>query len=134
MEHVLILWTNNNETSFQCICQNNLYYGTFCENKIDLCLNNTNLCTKGQGFCIVNDTQPMCKCILDYSGIKCEIQSSSLVVTKAIINATSIVAITVLVFFVILILFFDYTKYFLMTNKNHKKKKPEIERRFHYIP
>jgi hypothetical protein len=125
----------NNDTSFQCICQNNLYYGIYCEHKLDLCKNNTEICFANQGFCIMNDTQPTCKCLMGYSGIKCEIQSTSLVITKAIVNASSIVAIIVLVSFVILILCFDYTKYFLMMNKKPPTKKPpQIETRFYYTP
>jgi len=122
---------NINETSFQCICQNNLFYGTYCENKVDLCLNNTDLCIKGQGYCVVNGTRPMCKCLKEYSGIKCELQSTSMVVRKAIINASSIIAIIVLVCFIILVFFFDYTKYLLTKNKKPKKKTSQIKR-LHY--
>jgi len=125
---------NNNETSFQCICQSNLYYGTYCENKVDVCLNTTDLCIMGQGYCILNGTQPACKCLKGYSGTKCEIQSTSLVVTKAIINSSSIVAIIVFVSFLILILFFDYTKYCLMKNKKHPKKSNQVEKRLYYTP
>ncbi len=127
---------NNNETAFHCTCQSNLYYGTCCENKVDLCQNNTDICIKGQGYCVVNGSQPSCKCLKDYSGIKCEIQSSSIIVTKAIVNATSIIAIVVLVSFVILILCFDFTKYFLMAKNKQSKQTPtkKIARRFHYTP
>ena len=49
-------------------------------------MNNSNVeCIKGQGYCILNDThdaQPMCKCLKDYSGSKCEIMSTSLLVIK----------------------------------------------------
>jgi hypothetical protein len=117
---------NNNETSFQCFCQSNLYYGAYCENKIDLCLNNTDICSKNQGYCIVNDTKPECKCLMGYSGTKCEILSTSLVVRKAIINASSIIAIIVFAFLVILIIAFDYTKFFLM--KQPAKKITKVNR------
>ncbi len=123
-----------NNTSFQCICQNSLYSGIYCEQKLDLCINNTETCFNNQGFCIMNDTQPTCKCLMGYSGKKCELQSTSLVITKVIINASSIVAIIVLVSFSILILCFDYTKYFLMKNKKPTKKPPQIETRFYYTP
>jgi hypothetical protein len=126
-----------NDTSFECICQNpKLFYGIYCENKMDLCLNNTNVCTKGQGFCIVNDTQSMCKCLKDFSGLKCEIMSSSLLVTKTIINASSIIAIVVLISFVILVVFFDFTKYFLKNRrsiqKNQQTQMKTQLKRFHY--
>ena len=126
---------NINETIFQCMCQNNLYFGTYCENKVDLCLNNTDLCFIGQGYCIVNGTQPMCKCLKDYSGTKCEIQSTSLAVTKAIINVSSIITIIVLVSFVILILCLDFTKYCLMKNEMPTTQKQiSLEKQFYYTP
>ncbi len=121
----------NNETSFQFFCQSNLYYGTYCENKVDLCSNSTGMCYKNQGYCIMNDTQPMCKCLTGYSGTKCEITSASLVVRNAIINASSIIAIIVLVSFVIIVLCFDYTKYFLMNKRNSINNKPHIKK-FYY--
>ena len=126
----------NNETSFQCICQNpNLFFGSYCENRIDLCFNNTEVCIKGQGYCVLNNTQsqPMCKCLKGYSGPKCEIMSTSLAVTKIIINASSIIAIVVLVSLIILVLCFDYTKYFAMKNRNVIKNKQEIKR-LYYTP
>ena len=122
----------NNSTSFECTCQTNLYFGIHCENKIDLCLNSS-ICFNNQGFCIMNGSQAMCKCKLDYSGVNCEIMSTSLTVRKAIINGATIIAIVVLACFILLIIFFDYTKYFLMNNKksittDNKKKK------FYYHP
>ena len=84
----------NNDTSFECTCQNpNLFYGIYCENKLDLCLNNTDICYMNQGYCVMNDTQPVCKCLMDYYGAKCELMSSSLVVRKAIINVSTIIVI-----------------------------------------
>jgi hypothetical protein len=111
---------NNNKRSFQCTCQY-VFYGINCENKLDLCQNNTELCINKQGYCIMNGTRPICKCLLDYSGIKCEIMSTSLVVKNAIINAATLIAIVVLVSFGLLILFFDYTKYFLSQRSILKK-------------
>ena len=120
---------NNNETSFQCICQSNLYYGTFCENKVDLCLNKTDVCIKGQCYCIVNGTQPMCKCLMDYSGKICEIQSTTLAVTKAIVNVSSILAIIVLVSYAILIFCFDFTKYFVIKNDKSSKRRESFKKK-----
>jgi hypothetical protein len=125
---------NNNETSFQCICQNNLFYGTYCENKNDSCLNNTEVCIKNQGYCIMNGTQPMCKCLMDYFGTKCEIMSTSLVVKNFIINASTIIAIIVLVCFIILVLCFDYTKYFMADKDVTIKMNYEQYRQFRYHP
>ena len=115
----------NNETSFQCTCQMNLYYGQYCENKIDLCLNNSTKCIKNQGYCVMNSTQAICKCFSDFSGPNCEIESTSYVVRKSFINAATIIAIVVMVCFAIMIFCFDYTKYFALPKmkKKHAKKR-----------
>jgi len=81
----------------------------------------------------MNGTQPMCKCLMDYSGINCETMSTSLAVKKAIIDVATIIAITVMVCYVILIFCFDYTKYFLFKNQKPLKKKKQIEKA-HYHP
>jgi hypothetical protein len=99
---------------------------------VDLCLNNTELCIKGQGYCIVNGTQPACKCLKEYSGIKCEIQSTSLAVTKAIISAATIIVIIVLAWFIILVLCCDFIKYFVIKNRFEKKHKKTEIKRFYY--
>jgi hypothetical protein len=108
----------NNQTSFQCICPS-LFYGTYCENKRDLCLNSS-ICFNNQGYCKMNGSQPMCKCIMGYSGVNCEILSSSLAVRKSIINAATIIAIIVITCYILTIIGFDFTKYFLLK----EKKKP----------
>ena len=123
----------NNDTSFQCTCQNELFYGIHCENLINLCLNST-ICTQNQGHCQINGTQPMCKCFKDYSGTNCEIISASLVITKSIISASTIIAIAVLTCFALMVFLFDYTKFCLVKNKKQiKMLQPEIKR-FNYIP
>ncbi len=123
----------NNNTSFYCTCQNSLYFGVNCEHQVDLCLNNTEICHESHGYCIMNETKPVCKCFMDFSGINCETMSTSLVVKKAIINVSTIVAILVMVCFMIIILGFDYTKYFLMKNQVLTVKKQEINK-FQYHP
>ena len=115
----------NNETSFLCTCQNGLYYGIHCENKINLCLNST-ICIQNQGYCQMNGTQPICKCFMDYSGTNCETMSTSLIVKKTIISGTTIISIVIMVCLSIVILCFDYTKFSLM--KKPIKKKPVIKK------
>ena len=122
----------NNFTSFECTCQNELFYGRFCENKLDLCLNSTS-CIKDQGYCQMNGSQPICKCFLGYFGIKCEMVSASLIIRKSMISAATLIAIIIMVCYAITILCFDFTKYFLFKKKDKIQKKPEI-RRFHYKP
>jgi len=125
----------NNETSFECICLNNVYYGIYCENKIDLCKNST-ICFNNQGNCIMNETEIMCKCKKDYSGINCEIMSTALVVRNTIINVASLIAIIFIACLILLVLFFDYTKYFVMSkqvNKNESINQVEMKT-FYYHP
>jgi hypothetical protein len=117
---------NNQTSSFQCICPS-LFYGIYCENKIDLCLNST-ICYNNQGYCKMNGSQPVCNCIVGYSGVNCEIISSSLAAKKIIINVSALIAFVVIAFFIFTIFVFDYTKYFLMAKpikKKLKTKKPK---------
>ena len=118
----------NNQTSFQCFCHNSsLFYGIYCENKIDLCLNST-ICFNKQGYCKVNGSQPVCSCIIGYSGVNCEIISSSLAVRKSIINVATIIAIIVITCYIFTIIGFDFTKYFLMKEKKQPiKNKQQIQ-------
>jgi len=115
----------NNDTSFECECQNpNLFYGIYCENKLDLCQNNTNVCASpSQGYCIVNGSQPMCKCLMGYTGVRCENKSTFLVVRKYIIDLSTLIAIIVLISFMLLVLFFDYTRYFMKIKPIKKSTK-----------
>ena len=123
----------NNDTSFECTCQNELYYGKYCESSINLCLNST-ICIRNQGYCQMNGTQPVCKCFKDFSGINCEIMSTSLVVRKSIISATSIIAIVVMICYAMVILCFDYTRYCLKKNSRREFIHREGEiKRFIYI-
>jgi hypothetical protein len=116
-----------NDTSFECECpESNLFYGIYCENKLDLCQNmHNNVCVSpSQGYCIVNGSQPMCKCILGYSGVNCEIVSTFLVVRKYIIDLSTLIAIIVLGSYIVLVIFFDLTKYFMNKKKDLRKSKP----------
>jgi hypothetical protein len=116
----------NNLTSFECTCQMNLFYGQNCENKFELCLNSTICISSNQGLCQMNETKPICKCFKGYSGANCEIISTSLVLRKAFINVTAIIAIGIIVIYVIMILCFDFTKYFLMKKTIKIQKKKEL--------
>jgi hypothetical protein len=82
----------------------------------------------------MNETQAFCKCFNDFSGINCEIMSTSMVVEKSIISASSIIAIVVMVSYIIMILCFDYTKYCLMKNKKQVKQNQSSIQNFKYVP
>ena len=123
-------YDTNNSTSFQCTCRSEIFHGTYCENKVDLCKNST-ICYNNQGFCVMNDTQPFCKCKTQYSGVNCEIMSNYLVFQKGVVWLTTIICIIVIVCLIMIVLGFDFTKYFLMNkNKGNKpaQRKPVIKR------
>jgi uncharacterized membrane protein YukC len=84
----------------------------------------------------MNDTQIMCKCKKDYSGTNCEIMSTALVVRNTIVNVASLIAIIFIACLILLVLFFDYTKYFVMSkqvNKNESINQVEMKT-FYYHP
>jgi hypothetical protein len=125
----------NNDTSFECDCQNpNLFYGIYCENKLDLCQNNnTNVCiSPSQGYCIVNGSQPMCKCIMGYTGVRCENKSTFLVVRKYIIDSSTLIAIIVIASYMVLMIFLDCSRYFT-SNQVLDKRQAKIKR-LYYTP
>jgi hypothetical protein len=121
----------NNGTTFQCTCKDSTFFGTNCENKLDLCKNST-LCVSDQGYCITNDTRPACKCKIGFSGLKCEIVSSSLAVTKSIVNAATLITFIVFVCLILLIVVFDVSKYYLTKNKKPVRGKKKVVKRFYY--
>ncbi len=122
-----------NDTLYECKCDNLLNFGKRCENKFDLCLNSS-LCIINQGICQMNETQSFCKCFKDYTGLSCEIMSTSLVIRKAFISVTTIIAIVVMACYVIMILCFDFTKYCVKKNENETKNKQiPLIKRFNYI-
>jgi len=111
----------NNQTSFQCNCPS-LFYGIYCENKIDLC-QNSSICFNNQGYCKLNGSQPVCICIMGYSGVNCEILSTFLVVRKFVLTTASIIAIIVITCYIFTIIGFDLTKYFLIKQPVKRPKK-----------
>ena len=63
-----------NSSSFSCAC-NHFYKGTYCESKIDVCLNET---CSSNGNCLDLNNKAKCKCFSMYSGDKCESESNEL--------------------------------------------------------
>jgi hypothetical protein len=70
----------------------------------------------------MNGTLPVCKCIMGYSGVNCEILSTFLVIRKSIINTATIIAIIVITCYIFTIIGFDFTKYFLLKEKKQPIK------------
>ena len=64
--------TNNATAPFECDCQHT-YCGTYCEHQVDICANKT---CSSNGYCYVIESEPKCKCHIDYSGEDCEVEDS----------------------------------------------------------
>ncbi|RNA13743.1 crumbs -like protein, partial [Brachionus plicatilis] len=85
----------NKTYSCECFTENNqtsLYYGTYCEKKIDVCSNET---CSNHGYCKEENNAPICACFYMYSGDKCEKESEELKKNKMIVKTTTIIAIII---------------------------------------
>ena len=107
----------NNMTSFKCECQSNLYYGTNCENKVNICINVT---CSGQGYCLDNGTVPVCKCYMGYFGDRCEQQDSSKKIVSKIQITSIIIVCAVFSFTVFIILANDGWNLLLASRKRER--------------
>ncbi|RNA13748.1 eyes shut -like protein [Brachionus plicatilis] len=88
---------NSLNKTYSCECftesnQTSLYYGTYCEKKIDVCSNET---CSNHGYCKEENNEPKCSCFYMYSGDKCEKESEELKKNKMIVKTTTIIAIIV---------------------------------------
>jgi WD40 repeat protein len=130
---------NNKEIDFKCQCKSKLFYGKRCENKINLCKNET---CSGNGLCkLINENElnetTKCECFGKgwYEGEKCEITSLKQTIIKAVIKTTVYVAIGVVIIFFALIISMDIHKILTIKNafnfskKNQSaKNKPKIKK------
>lgn len=90
---------NIKEKTYTCICfshtnKSSLFYGLNCENKINLCQNET---CSGNSLCYDDGYESKCKCFDKYSGDKCQIESKEMKVKKVVIKTSSIIAICILI-------------------------------------
>ncbi len=102
---------NLNSTSFECKCPSNgLYYGEYCENRINSCENVT---CSNHGYCYIlqNQTQPKCKCNNGYSGETCELESNSIKQLKTFQWTSTIICIICIITFWTLIVGSDVLDY-----------------------
>ncbi|CAF1133963.1 unnamed protein product, partial [Brachionus calyciflorus] len=81
--------------NFSCEClknenQTSLFYGSFCENKVNICENET--CSKN-GVCYDINDEAKCKCFKSYTGEKCENETTEIKVIKSVIKTSVIIAI-----------------------------------------
>jgi len=104
-----------NTTSFECKCPSNgLYYGEYCENRINLCENVT---CSNHGFCFLNQTQTKCKCFTGYSGDKCDLESNFVKVIRYVQWTSTIICIICIITFWTLIVGNDVLNYFKIGNE-----------------
>ncbi|RNA17391.1 eyes shut -like protein [Brachionus plicatilis] len=122
--------------SCECFTENNqtsLYYGIYCEKKIDVCSNET---CSNHGYCKEENNAPICVCFYMYSGDKCENESEELKKNKMIVKTTTIIAIIVLISFFIIILccdFIDCLSKRKLKRTYFSQKSDLIEKRVAYI-
>lgn len=120
-----------NQTDYYCVCDLNYYYGKNCEYKIDICANET---CSNNGVCNNIDSKANCSCFKYYYGNKCESISNELVIIKAVISVSSILAIIIIVLFYLLFVIIDWMTYFRNKTQKSPAYKYEIthEIRLHY--
>lgn len=107
--------------SYYCEC-GKLYYGTNCENKVDVCLNET---CSGNGRCQNVNDMPTCNCFSLFSGNHCEIVSDRQKTVKSVSSTTSTVAIALMASFVLLVVLSDFVKLVNRVLKKSSKSKFE---------
>ncbi|CAF0978435.1 unnamed protein product [Brachionus calyciflorus] len=108
----------------QCYSDNNnrsLYFGNFCEFKIDLCENET---CSNNGICQDTGNESKCKCFSKFSGVKCETASHEIKVIKSLMKTASFIAIIVLAMTFGTLIFFDLINFFNSEKTNKKNRSP----------
>jgi hypothetical protein len=114
----------NSTWTFNCSCKN-YYYGKYCENKINICENET--CSFNV-YCKIINSKPICKCVWQFEGSRCEIEMSNLTAIKKVIKVSYITAIVILILFYLLFILNDCMNYFCRIksvtkiNKKHNNK------------
>jgi WD40 repeat protein len=122
---------NQTEFDFNCECKSKLFYGKRCENKINLCKNET--CSKN-GICkIINENElnekTKCECFGNgfFEGEKCEINTLKQTIIRTTTKLTTYIAISIVILFFLFIFLMDLHKF--CSNKRSyagsRKSKPK---------
>ena len=107
---------NDTSSSFKCQCTKS-YCGINCENKINMCTNQT---CSFNGYCISNDTAAnQCKCFTDYYGSNCENETAFVKVIQIVQIISLIIFLAFTVSFVTLIILNDVLNLIGIKNKTH---------------
>ena len=97
-----------NSTAYQCECVDEMFFGRFCENQKDIC---SNFNFSENGYCLVNQFQPYCKCLSGFSGNNCERESTMFKTFKSVQQTSTIICIIFLASFSFLVFFIDLLNY-----------------------
>ena len=93
-----------------------------CQNKIDLCQNQT---WSKQGSCIEFNNEPVCSCHYLFEGSNCESESQTLKTVKSLISTASVIAILTIVFFYSIFIASDILNIFIKKNRSEEKNQEE---------
>lgn len=124
--------------SFECQCSKS-YTGVYCQTPVNQCINET---CSGHGSCMLSrinqtDLDAYCKCFYLYAGKKCETASTKLVIIRAVVSTSSIIAIIVIVSLYGLMMLLDAERLYthLFDAKPPIKKDSEATRiKLNYVP
>ena len=115
---------------FRCECDASLYQGDLCEQRIDLCSNET---CSDHGLCRVSNDRAHCVCFPSYRGLQCQEETVERSIVRVVIRTTSIIAIIVIVLFYLIFLLNDILSYCFNCNiaKKRTRQKDKIEKLFY---
>ncbi len=100
---------NLTSLNFNCRCAD-LYEGKYCENRINLCKNQT--CSGHGKYEEFDNKTTYCKCNNLYEGTTCDVQTEELKVIENVINWSVVIAIATIVALYLIVFILD------VTNKN----------------
>ena len=81
-----------------------------CETPIDICHNVT---CSSNGYCVKEESKPLCKCFNFYSGELCEQEAHSRRIIRGVITSSTIIAIVTILCLFMWVLFNDLTNAFI---------------------
>ncbi len=117
----------SNNSLFECKCDLSLYWGTYCENRNDLCSNHT---CSGNGQCRMNRTNAhVCTCFIGYSGQTCDIELISIKIVRGVRIGSVIIAVICICLTIFLIVSNDACNIFLARQRRKLQKNSKIKRK-----
>jgi lipopolysaccharide/colanic/teichoic acid biosynthesis glycosyltransferase len=111
-----------NTSSYYCECDR-YYYGRNCEQKINICENET---CSNHGICKDINHEAKCECFKSYSGDKCEIESDEKKTIEKVVSTATIIAIITIISLFLLVLAVDILNCVLFKRKKNSSNKKKI--------